>query len=146
MEIMPTRLPPCTTGRWRQLHSCIFCSASLMSSAGAATMMSFVMTLSTRVSSGFLPSATMRVRTSRSEKMPTSLPESSTAIAPMLRSLIVRATSRTLAVDHAEAVVGRVFVRLAHRGEIEHSVDERVDRAAELHDHHADVQQLGRAL
>jgi len=60
-----------------------------------------VITAATEVCSGSSPATTTRVMRSRSEKMPTSFPASRMASAPMLRSLIFRATSRTLSAELA---------------------------------------------
>src|SRR5687767_8432461 len=140
-------------------------SAVSMSARGSMTTSSRVMTEPTVVPSGSRPAATTRDMMSRSEKMPLRAPASTTAHAPMLRSAIRFAAARTLSCDSrivsvcpsmssaicfisspschvSQAVVGRVLIRLAERREVEYAVDECIQRSAELHDHHPDVQKL----
>src|SRR5580765_3356665 len=45
-----------------------------------------------------------------------------------------------------ETVVGSVFIQLRECGEIEHAVDEHVDRTADGHDHLTDMDELGRPV
>src|SRR5713101_823577 len=53
------------------------------------------------------------------------------------------AFTKFMAGEIAEAVVGRVFVRLAERGVIENLLDEFVDGKAVIQHHHADVNEFG---
>src|SRR5258706_5566139 len=90
---MPARRPLSSTIRWRTRACCILERHASYVSLTSATTSSVDMTSRTLVVAGLRPAATMRVSTSRSEKIPARRSPSTTGTAPMFRSAITRAAS-----------------------------------------------------
>jgi hypothetical protein len=94
-ETIEITAPFTTTGRCRQPVRCIFSRHASTVSSGSAVTTSRVITWPIGVCSGSSPATTTRVIRSRSEKIPTSWPRSSTGTAPTPASVMVTATRWT---------------------------------------------------